>query len=183
MNKLILSFSGLAMAVMSSCVNPPEAGGSAVQNRFGYQGSHAPAPAAQVHPVVTGPTVATDRPSQADTRPRPLPAAQETVFLDNIPPLPDKPKPKPEEPRPDTNVARNNANPADSTKTTKTTNGESATEPKRDKYLYGIPVPGRDGMVFSPYNRDEKGYIDVRSMKPGALAEDPYAPGKLFRVP
>ncbi len=53
-------------------------------------------------------------------------------------------------------------------------------KPKND-YPYGIPVPGIDGMVYSPYDK-EAGYVDVRGMKPGALAEDPYTK-KLFRVP
>jgi hypothetical protein len=54
------------------------------------------------------------------------------------------------------------------------------TKPK-DDYPYGIPVPGKDGMVYSPFDK-EAGYVDVRNMKPGALVEDPYTK-KLFRVP
>ncbi|MFM7181741.1 MAG: hypothetical protein ACKO2G_09810 [Verrucomicrobiales bacterium] len=51
----------------------------------------------------------------------------------------------------------------------------------KDDYPYGIPVPGKDGMVYSPFDK-EAGYVDVRNMKPGALVEDPYTK-KLFRVP
>lgn len=51
----------------------------------------------------------------------------------------------------------------------------------KQEYPYGIPVPGKDGMVYSPFDK-EAGYVDVRNMKPGALVEDPYTK-KLFRVP
>jgi hypothetical protein len=46
---------------------------------------------------------------------------------------------------------------------------------------YGIPVPGRKGMVISPY-LPEGNYIDVSSFLPGAAVRDPYT-GKIFRVP
>ena len=46
---------------------------------------------------------------------------------------------------------------------------------------YGIPVPGRKGMVISPY-LPEGNYIDVSAFLPGAAVRDPYT-GKIFRVP
>jgi hypothetical protein len=46
---------------------------------------------------------------------------------------------------------------------------------------YGIPVPGRKGMVTSPY-LPEGNYIDVSAFPPGAAVRDPYT-GKLFLVP
>jgi len=46
---------------------------------------------------------------------------------------------------------------------------------------YGIPVPGRKGMVTSPY-LPEGNYIDVSAFAPGSAVRDPYT-GKLFRVP
>ena len=46
---------------------------------------------------------------------------------------------------------------------------------------YGIPVPGRKGMVISPY-LPEGSYIDVSAFLPGAAVRDPYT-GKIFRVP
>ena len=46
---------------------------------------------------------------------------------------------------------------------------------------YGIPVPGRKGMVTSPY-LPEGNYIDVSAFAPGTAVKDPYT-GKLFRVP
>ena len=46
---------------------------------------------------------------------------------------------------------------------------------------YGIPVPGRKGLVISPY-LPEGNYIDVSAFLPGAAVRDPYT-GKVFRVP
>jgi hypothetical protein len=46
---------------------------------------------------------------------------------------------------------------------------------------YGIPVPGRKGMVTSPY-LPEGNYIDVSAFAPGSAVRDPYT-GKIFRVP
>jgi hypothetical protein len=46
---------------------------------------------------------------------------------------------------------------------------------------YGIPIPGRKGMVTSPY-LPEGYYIDVSAFAPGSAVKDPYT-GKFFRVP
>ena len=46
---------------------------------------------------------------------------------------------------------------------------------------YGIPVPGRKGMVISPY-LPEGNYIDVSGFAPGSAVKDPYT-GKIFLVP
>ncbi len=46
---------------------------------------------------------------------------------------------------------------------------------------YGIPVPGRKGMVTSPYV-PEGSYIDVRGFAPGSAVKDPYT-GRIFLVP
>ncbi len=46
---------------------------------------------------------------------------------------------------------------------------------------YGIPVPGRKGMVTSPY-LPEGSYIDVSGFAPGSAVKDPYT-GKIFLVP
>jgi hypothetical protein len=46
-----------------------------------------------------------------------------------------------------------------------------------------IPVPGKEGLVFSPYNNK---LIDVKGMTPGRLVADPTYPmseRKFFRVP
>jgi hypothetical protein len=47
---------------------------------------------------------------------------------------------------------------------------------------YGIPVPGRKGMVTSPYTPEEGKYVDVTGFAPRAIVKDPYT-GKLFLVP
>jgi hypothetical protein len=47
---------------------------------------------------------------------------------------------------------------------------------------YGIPVPGRKGMVTSPYTPDEGKYIDVTDFASGSVVKDPYT-GKFFLVP
>jgi len=47
---------------------------------------------------------------------------------------------------------------------------------------YGIPVPGRKGMVTSPYTPDDVKYIDVTGFASGSIVKDPYT-GKFFLVP
>ena len=47
---------------------------------------------------------------------------------------------------------------------------------------YGIPVPGRKGMVASPYLPEEDKYIDVAGFTSGSIVKDPYT-GKFFLVP
>jgi hypothetical protein len=46
---------------------------------------------------------------------------------------------------------------------------------------YGIPVPGKQGLVTSPFSPDS-GYIDVRTFPPGTEVKDPYT-GKSFLTP
>src|SRR6266496_3816480 len=47
---------------------------------------------------------------------------------------------------------------------------------------YGILVPGRRGMVTSPYLPEEDKYIDVTDFASGSIVKDPYT-GKFFLVP
>jgi hypothetical protein len=47
---------------------------------------------------------------------------------------------------------------------------------------YGIPVPGRKGMVTSPYTPEEEKYVDVTDFPSGSIVKDPYT-GKFFLVP
>jgi hypothetical protein len=47
---------------------------------------------------------------------------------------------------------------------------------------YGIPVPGRKGMVTSPYTPDEEKCVDVTGFASGSIVKDPYT-GKFFLVP
>lgn len=56
-------------------------------------------------------------------------------------------------------------------------------KPPRDPRPVAIPVPGKDGFVFSPYNNK---VIDVKGFAPGTLVADPTYPmseRKYFRVP
>jgi hypothetical protein len=47
---------------------------------------------------------------------------------------------------------------------------------------YGIPVPGRKGMVTSPYTPEDAKYVDVTGFASGSIVKDPYT-GKFFLVP
>jgi hypothetical protein len=47
---------------------------------------------------------------------------------------------------------------------------------------FGIPVPGRKGMVTSPYLPESDKYIDVTDFGSGSVVKDPYT-GKFFLVP
>jgi hypothetical protein len=58
----------------------------------------------------------------------------------------------------------------------------TAARKKRNSDLpYGIPVPGKQGLVTSPFSADS-GYIDVRSFPPGTEVKDPYT-GRSFLTP
>ncbi|CAN5579538.1 hypothetical protein BH20VER3_BH20VER3_09300 [soil metagenome] len=46
---------------------------------------------------------------------------------------------------------------------------------------YAKPVPGKQGYVFSPYDKNG-GYVDVTGYSPGQKVKDPYS-GKIFLVP
>ena len=57
----------------------------------------------------------------------------------------------------------------------------SAAKNGKSGLLYGTPVPGKEGLVISPFSPDS-GYIDVRSFPPGTEVKDPYT-GKIFLTP
>src|SRR6266581_5658252 len=67
---------------------------------------------------------------------------------------------------------------------TGTVRGVSAADMEKAKagLPYGIPVPGRKGMVTSPYTPDEGKYVDVTGFASGSIVKDPYT-GKFFLVP
>ena len=46
---------------------------------------------------------------------------------------------------------------------------------------YGTPVPGKPGLVTSPFAPDA-GYVQVLGFPPGTAVEDPYT-GKIFLTP
>lgn len=51
--------------------------------------------------------------------------------------------------------------------------------PPRD-LPYGVPVPGKKGLVKSPWS--DQGFVDTSGMPPGVEAKCPYS-GKVFLVP
>jgi hypothetical protein len=55
------------------------------------------------------------------------------------------------------------------------------TNAAQKSYPYGIPVPGKKGIVRSPY-APSKGEIDVHAYHTGAQVKDPYT-GKIFIAP
>jgi hypothetical protein len=46
---------------------------------------------------------------------------------------------------------------------------------------YGTPVPGKPGLVTSPFAPD-RGYVDVTGFAPGTEIQDPFT-GKIFLTP
>jgi hypothetical protein len=57
----------------------------------------------------------------------------------------------------------------------------AARKNRKSDLPYAIPVPGKQGLVTSPFSPDS-GYIDVRSFPPGTEVKDPYT-GKSFLTP
>jgi len=76
------------------------------------------------------------------------------------------------------------AHPSKEEKSTGTVRGVSAADMEKVKagLPYGIPVPGRKGMVTSPYTPDEEKYVDVSGFGSESIVKDPYT-GKFFLVP
>ena len=62
-----------------------------------------------------------------------------------------------------------------------TRNATRAQAKKGSDFSYGTPVPGKPGLVTSPYSPNS-GYIDVRGFSPGTPVKDPYT-GKIFLTP
>lgn len=137
------------------------------------------------------------RPSYLYSRPgfvrvpyRPVMAAtppSSRYMVDGETQMPYRPKPRPAPRRGDsdsstvTTVPRTEARPPreappPSTKPA----GGTETDPVAS-LPFGNPVPGRPGMVNSPYAQKRQ-LVDVTGMSPGETVKDPYT-GKLFRVP
>jgi hypothetical protein len=74
--------------------------------------------------------------------------------------------------------------PSKEEESTRTVRSVSAADVQKIKagLPYGIPVPGRKGMVTSPYTPDEGKYVDVTGFASGSIIKDPYT-GKFFLVP
>ena len=114
-----------------------------------------------------------------------------------------RPTPKPQQPQPHrTNRKQNNETPpSDASDASNSQTSPSPTPspapPNRNNVCvamatavrksgkgdlpYGIPVPGKQGLVTSPFSPDS-GYIDVRGFPPGTEVKDPYT-GKSFLTP
>ena len=58
---------------------------------------------------------------------------------------------------------------------------DQATKARNNNLPYGIPVPGKQGLVTSPFSGNS-GYIDVSGIPPGTEVKDPYT-GKTFLTP
>jgi hypothetical protein len=58
---------------------------------------------------------------------------------------------------------------------------DQAAKPRNNNLPYGIPVPGKQGLVTSPFSRNS-GYIDVSGIPPGTEVKDPYT-GDIFLTP
>jgi hypothetical protein len=117
-----------------------------------------------------------------------------------------RPAPKPRSPqsRPSSRKPGNEAPPSDASDASSASNSQTSPSPtpvsappnpknvrvakatatkknSRGDVPYGIPVPGKQGLVTSPFSPDS-GYIDVRSFPPGTEVRDPYT-GKTFLTP
>jgi len=57
----------------------------------------------------------------------------------------------------------------------------SGASQQKTELPYGTPVPGKPGLVTSPFAPDS-GYVDVTGCPPGTAVEDPYT-GKIFLTP
>ena len=57
----------------------------------------------------------------------------------------------------------------------------SGADEQKPELPYGTPVPGKSGLVTSPFAPD-RGYVDVSGFAPGTQVHDPYT-GKIFLTP
>jgi hypothetical protein len=57
----------------------------------------------------------------------------------------------------------------------------SGVNQQKTELPYGTPVPGKPGLVTTPFAPDS-GYVDVTGFPPGTEVEDPYT-GKTFLTP
>src|SRR5436190_23402048 len=57
----------------------------------------------------------------------------------------------------------------------------SGASQQKTELPYGTPVPGKPGLITSPFALDS-GYVDVTGFPPGTAVEDPYT-GKIFLTP
>jgi hypothetical protein len=82
-----------------------------------------------------------------------------------------------EEPNPRGKIRGGNKPPSERN----TRSATKAASKKGEDLPYGTPVPGKPGLVTSPYSPNG-GYIDIRGFAPGTPVKDPYS-GKIFLTP
>lgn len=105
--------------------------------------------------------------------PRALPAPPEPVAATKPAPAAPPPAEKPPEPKPAPTVA--------TTPKSEPTPAAPAPAAPADQIPYGTPVPGRPGLVNSPFAGKYQ-LVDVTGLPAGQEVKCPYT-GKLFRVP
>jgi hypothetical protein len=145
----------------------------------------APKPKAEAPEVKREPQKVTPPPS-APAKPKaetPKPKVNESAPAKSETPRPkatEPAKPKvseaPKAPAPKTEAPKTEA-----PKSTSPTSKPADTTAKADELPYGTPVPGRPGLVNSPY-AGKMQLVDITGLKPGQEVKCPYT-GKLFRVP
>jgi hypothetical protein len=177
----ILPLPIVAAFVMSSCVSdyyPGSDGNIFLRNRrppkYGHGGTDSP-PADRG----TADSSATRKP-RADVEGNVgATGGGDTQYL---PATADERRERTEEPAPAESTSSEPSRTSEPSTTARTDEG-SAPKPKpsEDSNLqFGIPVPGKEGLVYSPYYSG--GYVDVKGMPPGSKARCPYTK-KIFRVP
>ena len=146
-------------------------------------------PPRQPHPPRTG--VNLDRPASGDRSARESRYLQEEV-RETPPPPADAPVPPPDSntpPNTDAASVQTPSNtppppPPDKPKDSPPPAAGGNTPPPAataNELPYGVPVPGKKGFVYSPYDKSA-GFVDVRDIGPGTKVRCPYT-GKIFRVP
>jgi len=153
---------------------PTPGPGPTVDLSQSQHGQHT-SPPASTHQQITGPVVTDPPPAGGTTPPPPTPTTDPTTPPSSQPSGalaggPDPTQPPAQDPTPSVTPE-----PEPEPETTPVTVREG------DDFPYGIKVPGRDGYVYSPYDRDA-GWVDVRQIPPGRLVECPYT-NQAFRVP
>lgn len=172
MNTIRLNLAlALVAASLASCYTPPGPSGTstglnldrpASGDRSARESRYLEEQVSQAPPALTDPAVTTPVDPNA-------PVTSDTAAV-QAPTGTTPPPPAPTEPSKDTPPppAANNT-------------GAATPAPAAAEMPYGVPVPGKKGFVYSPYDKSA-GFVDVRDIGPGTKVRCPYT-GKIFRVP